>query len=256
MSIKEAVKAYWKKALLIVTDAALAVYLVLAMTAFNNPKEEVSVCSKVDIDIESASDGGFLNVADVKQMLEQQRIYPLAQPLRSISSRKIEETLEGSPYVNRAECYKTQEGNLCISLQQHTPVVRVMDIQGHDYYVDSEGGLLPNSTRYTCDLVVATGIITRKYAQETLTKVGNTLLADKFWQQQVEQLNVLGDGSIEMVPRVGDHIVYLGQPTDLEHKLSRLKKFYKYGLNKAGWNKYSRISVEYDNQIICKKRKS
>jgi len=254
MSIGEAVKAYWKKALLILADTVLAVYLVLAMTSFNNPKETVSVCSKVDIDIESDGDGGFLNADDVKQMLEQQHIYPLAQPLRCISSRKIEETLESSPYVNQAECYKTQEGDLCISLRQHTPVVRVMDVQGNDYYVDSEGGLLPNSTRYTCDLVVATGIITRKYAQETLTKVGNTLRADKFWQQQVEQLNVLGDGTLELVPRVGDHIVYLGQPTNLERKLERLKKFYKYGLNKTGWNKYSRISVEYDNQIICKKR--
>lgn len=35
-----------------------------------------------------------------------------------------------------------------------------------------------------------------------------------------------------------------------------MRKFYLYGLNKAGWNKYSYISVEFDNQIICKKVKS
>jgi cell division protein FtsQ len=70
----------------------------------------------------------------------------------------------------------------------------------------------------------------------------------------VEQLNILEDGSIEMVPRVGDHIVFLGSPTNFENKLARLEKFYRYGLSKAGWNKYSYISVEFDNQIICKKR--
>ena len=32
------------------------------------------------------------------------------------------------------------------------------------------------------------------------------------------------------------------------------RKFYQYGLSQAGWNKYSRISVEFDNQIICKRR--
>jgi len=243
----------WKKALLIALDVVLAVYLVLAMTAFNNPKEVVSVCTKVNIDIDGSQEGGFLNAGDVKQMLENNRIYPLAQPLRYISSRKIEETLQSNPYVDRAECYKTQDGHLCISLAQRTPVMHVLAVNGNDYYVDSQGGLLPPS-KYTCDLVIATGHISPQYAKTTLSKVGNELMADKFWQQQVQQLNVLADGSIEMVPRVGDHIVYLGHPVKLGEKLERLRKFYKYGLNKAGWNNYSRINVEFDNQIICKKR--
>ena len=41
----------------------------------------------------------------------------------------------------------------------------------------------------------------------------------------------------------------------VETKLDRLAKFYKYGLSKAGWNKYSYIDLEFDNQIICKKKK-
>jgi cell division protein FtsQ len=39
-------------------------------------------------------------------------------------------------------------------------------------------------------------------------------------------------------------------------KMGRLEKFYKYGLSQAGWNKYSSINLEFDNQIICKKRDS
>ena len=38
-------------------------------------------------------------------------------------------------------------------------------------------------------------------------------------------------------------------------KLTRLEKFYKYGLSQVGWNKYSYIDLEFDNQIICKKKK-
>ncbi len=40
----------------------------------------------------------------------------------------------------------------------------------------------------------------------------------------------------------------------INKKLTRLEKFYKYGLSQAGWNKYSYINLEFDNQIICKKR--
>ena len=77
---------------------------------------------------------------------------------------------------------------------------------------------------------------------------------DEFWKSEITQLNILSDGSVELVPRVGDHIAYLGQPIRITKKLERLRKFYQYGLTQAGWNKYSRVSVEYDNQIICKRR--
>ena len=39
----------------------------------------------------------------------------------------------------------------------------------------------------------------------------------------------------------------------VREKLKRLRNFYRYGLSVAGWNKYQRIDIQYDNQIICKK---
>jgi len=116
------------------------------------------------------------------------------------------------------------------------------------------GNIMPGG-RYTSDLVVATGHITRRYAQQTLMPIGNLIINDRFWRSQIEQLHILPDGSMEMVPRVGNHIVYLGRPTDISRKLGRLEKFYKYGLSQAGWNKYSYINLEFDNQIICRKTK-
>jgi cell division protein FtsQ len=100
---------------------------------------------------------------------------------------------------------------------------------------------------------VATGHISKKYAQKSLTRIGNFLIHNPLWRSQIEQVNVLTDGSMEVIPRVGDHIVYLGQPVGLDKKFTRLEKFYRYGLSKAGWNKYSYINLEFDNQIICKK---
>ena len=67
-------------------------------------------------------------------------------------------------------------------------------------------------------------------------------------------MHVLADRTVELVPRVGDHIVYLGRLEQVEQKLDRLKRFYEQGLNKVGWNKYRRISVEFGNQVICTRR--
>lgn len=243
----------WKKTLIATINVAIAAYLVLAVTAFNKPDNSRMVCSQVKITISDDIVAGFLDADEIKAILKRNGVYPLGKSMGSVSVRRIEETLKDSPFVDKVQCHKTQSGYVCISLTQRMPLIRVKADNGEDYYIDSRGGIMPN-TKYTTDLIIATGHISRKYAAKVLTPVGNYLVKDKFWQNQIVQINVLGDGSMEMVPRVGEHIVYLGQPQHVDRKLKRLEKFYKYGLNKAGWNKYAYISLEFDNQIICKRK--
>jgi cell division protein FtsQ len=116
-------------------------------------------------------------------------------------------------------------------------------------------------------MIIATGYITKWYAQRYISTLSKTIMYDDFWKNQIEQINILPDKGVELIPRVGNHIIYLGalpesnlkkeRKKEIEdfvtHKLDRLKKFYKYGLSQAGWNKYSYINLEFDNQIICKK---
>ena len=243
----------WKKTIIIILDVAIAVYLLLAVTVFNRPDDKATVCTEVNIQIDGGQQrGGFLNPTEVKRLLERQRLYPLAQPMQFVSTRQMEEALLKNPYVDQVECYKTQNGHVCINLTQRQPVLHIMTAGGEQYYVDAGGDILPHS-RLADNLLVATGPISRSYARKRLAPIANQILSDRFWHEQTEQLNVLGDGTLELVPRVGDHIIYLGAPRDIPKKLERLRKFYKYGLSQAGWDRYKRISVEFDNQIICKR---
>ena len=245
----------WKKSFIVAFDIAIAAYLLLAVSAFNTPAEKATVCTEVQTDINNEMNAdGFINSSEVRKILERNHLYPLARPMAEVSSRNIEEALQKSPFVEKAECYKTQGGHVCINIKQRMPILHVMASNGDNYYLDTYGSILPES-KYATDIIIATGQISKKYAQKTLYKVGNELLKDKFWQNQVVQVNVLNDGTVEMVPRVGDHIIYIGPPVNISKKLDRLRKFYLYGLNEAGWNKYSYINVEFDNQIICKKAK-
>ncbi len=243
----------WKKTAIIAIDVIIGGYLILAVTAFNKPDERANVCTEVPITIEKESVDGFLSVDKIQLLLQQQHIYPMSEPMDKVNTRLIEETLQANALIDRAECYKTQTGRVCISIKQRIPVVRVMAQNGDDYYVDCRNELMPHHS-YTCHTLVATGAITKRYAQTVLAPLARTVIADNFWKNQIVQINVLDDGSIELVPRVGEHIAYLGQPVNVEHKLDRLRKFYRYGLSQAGWNHYSRVSVEFDNQIICKRK--
>jgi len=249
------IKINWKKTILVTMDLLLGVYLVLAVTAFNKPDNSRQICTQVKIDITDSQVAGFLNTDEIKKMLKHKKLYPLGKPAASIDCRKMEEALAASPFVDKVQCYKTQNGNISISLTQRMPVIRIMAENGSNYYLDNHGGIM-GKTKYTADIIIATGKISQKFAQTQLSKVANYIVHSELWNHQIEQINVLDDGTMELVPRVGEHIIYIGDATEIEQKFDRLEKFYRYGLSKVGWNKYKYISVEFSNQIICKRNDS
>lgn len=256
----------WKKVIIITLDLVLGTYLVLAITRFNKPDEKGLVCTKVNINIQDEMTNGFLNAKEIKQRLEFKKLYPLTKPLSEVNTRKIEETLKSSPFVKSAECYKTQDGLVDIYLTQRMPIVRIKSIYNEDYYVDDHNQIMPN-TSYTSDMIIATGYINKWYAKKYISLLSKSLMKSELWRNQIEQINVLPDRGIELVPRVGNHIIYIGNLPEsnqaskrekdiddfVNKKMDRLEKFYKYGLSQAGWNKYSYINIEFDNQIICKR---
>ena len=243
----------WKKIFTVSFSVIIGVYLLLAITAFNHPIERDMTCRDVQVTIEGNATGGFLTPADICRMLTEQELYPVGKRLTDVNLRAIEERLEAQELIERVEAYKTQSGNVKISISERVPVMRVM-ANGQDYYVDRDGKALMN-TGYVCNLIIATGSISQAYASRVLAPIGRIIMADDFRRNQIEQINVLPDSTVEIVPRVGGHIIYIGQPIGVTKKLERLRKFYRYGLSQAGWNKYSRISVEFNNQIVCKKKK-
>lgn len=242
-----------KTVIIAIIDVALVAYLFFAITVFNRTDDDSQLCSEVDIQIQDDVVDGFLDNSEIVRLMKQYNIYPMSQPMGGVDVRRIENVLEKSPFIDSVECYKTIDAGVVVKLTQRMPLIRVKNNNGDDYYIDNRGGVMPNN-KYAGDLVIATGDITKPYASKVLRQVGNYIVNSAFWHNQVEQLHVLSDGSIEMVPRVGDHIVYLGAPVNIPEKLDRLDKFYRYGLKEAGWNKYEMINVEFSNQIICKKR--
>lgn len=245
----------WKKWIIRILDLLLLVYLGFAVSSFNNPDDHASVCTKVNIEIADDSTDGFLSPKEIKNILEQKKLYPLNNPMRYVDTRRIETELKSSSFVKDVQCYKTQDGHVCIRLTQLLPIVRIQSIKGDDYYVDDNGRIMRND-KYAADLIVATGHITKEYAQKKLASIVRYINHSELWNSQVEQLYVLPDGTIEMIPRVGDHVVYLGEPEHIQEKLERLDLFYQNVLNKVGWNKYRYINLEFDNQIICKKKQN
>ncbi len=232
--------------------ALVAVYLVLAFAVLDK-KPMGSTCQGVDINIMDSANSAFINSKDVLGLLKQKKLYPKGMKMEGIYCKDMESILQQNPLIERAECYKTPKNRVTVNIYQRIPILRVMANNGEDYFIDSNGKIMPNG-HWPSQLVVATGYINKKYAKRHLTPFAKYLQEDEFWNNQIEQINVTSTGELEMVPRVGEHIVFLGKPFLIKEKLARLKTFYEKGLNVAGWNKYSRISLEFNNQVICTKK--
>ena len=189
----------------------------------------------------------------ILSLLKEKMLNPVGKPLDRVDVMAIESALSQHPLVGSAQCYKTGGDKVRINLSSKIPMVRVLNIYGQDFYVDSRGEILTQHS-LAVQLPVATGYIDRRFASEDLLEVVRAIDDSEFWKAQVEQIDVTKEGQIQLVPRVGDHLLVLGTADDVESKLDRLMNFYEKGLDNVGWNKYRTISVAYDNQVVCKKR--
>ena len=242
-----------RKIFLSIVMLALMAYLAVAVTAFNR-RPANQTCHDVRLIIKDTATADFVTKDEIKHTLQKNGIYPIGRKMERISTKTLEQTLNKLPLVSESECYKTPSGAICIEVEQRIPVLRIMSSNGENYYLDNKCTVLKPSTQCIAHRVVATGNIEKSFAKNELYKFALFLQDNAFWDAQVEQIHVLPDRTVELVPRVGDHIIYLGSLENFEEKLSRLKTFYQKGLSKVGWNKYSRISLEFSNQIICTKR--
>ena len=234
----------------------LVAYVAYAMIFMSGPDEEEK-CVAVELQMEQESSSVFVDEKEIEEMLKNAHVYPKGMLMKDVNTKKIEETIRNNEFISSVECYKSANGKLCISVKQRVPVVFVIPEGQDGYFVDVQGKIIPNKNNAT-DLVVASGAIDQKFASTKLAEFGQFLQTDDFWNCQIEQIYVTKDRKgrhvVELVPRVGDQIVYLGSMDDYQKKLRKLRVFYDKAVGTVGWEKYARVNLEYDNQIICTKR--
>jgi len=229
-------------------------------------------CRKVQIEVED--DGNyFVDEADVMDMLSSKGSRLQGSRMEDINTGMLEKIINTNPFIQNAEVFSTIDGNLNVTVKQRTPVLRIMNAKEEDFYIDENGVFMPVSDKYTAPVMIANGYIFNSYAErkvkisgynpsdtvtnrqmlEQLYTLTSILRKDAFWNAQIEQLYVNEWQEIEMIPRVGNHKIIIGDVSHAEEKLGRLLTFYKKGLNKIGWNTYHTINLKFKNQVVCSK---
>jgi cell division protein FtsQ len=249
---------------------AILVYLGLVFGFFAGRYEKL-LCENIKIKIADGKDRSFIAAPDILKMLEKNKIKYIGVKLNVINLNKIEQIVKSNQIIEECRAYTGINRTLHIEITQRDPLVRIIDKQGQGYYIDKEGNILNLSRRYAPRVLVVNGnirtpfrvgkpaninalhdSIAAKKLQDICTLV-NFINNEDFWNAQIVQVYVNHDGEFELIPRVGPHIILLGDIEDYEEKFKKLEIFYKEGLNNIGWNQYLTINLKYKDQVVCTK---
>lgn len=237
--------------------------IVVLMSFISVKKKEVKV-TKVEILIPGADN--FIERDEIDAILKEGEGQLIGRSLANINTHQIENTIKSNPYIAFVKVYADMDGVISIEIKQRQPVLRILNAGGQDYYVDSKGLKMPMSPNFTANVLVATGNILEGFSGRVdtlLTPLAKDLYKtalyakqDTLWDAQFEQIYVNDKKDIELVPRVGNQRIILGNADFIETKLSNLLAFYKQAMPMVGWNAYRTINLKYVNQIVAEKTDS
>lgn len=257
MSIKRQIR----RGLLITGWLAIGGGVLFLLAAAINKKNHAT-CAGYDITIGGTNEQVFIDKKDIVDLLTREGKRTIrGELLRTLDLRKMEAALEKSVWVSDAELFFDNNRVLRVNIREREPVARIFTDNGRSFYLDSSGTHLPLSDRFSARLPVFTGFPDKPGKREA----DSTLLEDvkhlsgfirqhPFWMDQIEQVVITPGRTFEMVPALGDNRIIFGNGSDYEQKFHRLLVFYLEVLRKTGFDKYSKINVQYARQVVATRR--
>jgi cell division protein FtsQ len=191
-------------------------------------------------------------------------------PMAGIDLVDLEKTVQANPYVSSCEVFQTIGGGLVMKAIVREPLVRIVNQEGQQFYLDYNGWAMPVNPVHPSLVVVANGKISDRFvslekSEKPLSSFpSNSIIhqiylvalhisRDLFLKSFIDQIYITDNNEIELVPKIGSQNIIFGNAEDATEKLENLKTFYQKVMSKMNWNVYKSINIKYKNQIVCSK---
>ncbi|OBQ54751.1 hypothetical protein JJL45_15170 [Tamlana sp. s12] len=168
----------------------------------------------------------------------------------TLALNELEKALKSNPMIKTAEVYVAINGTLNAEIEQKTPIARVNT--NASYYVDADGQYMPLSNNYSARVPLVTGYVEKnnlKSVYQIALKINN----DDFLKKHVYEIRQDESKQLFLKLRKCDFTVQLGSVNALDKKINNLKAFYKKALKDNILKDYSKVNLQFDNQVICTK---
>ncbi len=265
-------KINWKKVLVFSLWSIGGLGLIVTLGFVNSVQHDIR-CKEVHISFNEDVQHDFVDEHDIAELIRSKEKL-IGKPIGTINTTLLEKIIMSNSFVQTAEVYSSVDGRINVSVKQRNPLVRIITMHDEQFYIDDRGSFMPVSNKYSPPVLVANGYIFDRFAEQKINfvtplvndsamqnkpvieqvyELAHFIESDTFWNAQTEQIYVNENQELELIPRIGNHRIVIGDAENLTEKFNRLMIFYTQGLNKTGWNNYSIINLKYRNQVVCTK---
>lgn len=187
----------------------------------------------------------FIDEKDIRDLVKQ---YNPTRKIGDINIPELEKKINEIPFVDSANVYMNLNGNLNVDIKQRVPVFR-LNKNGRDFYVDEKGIEFPISKNYSLPCMLVTGNIEKSEYQklgELIEKIDKDDFSKKYF------IGISKDkDNYNLLTSEGNYKVEIGDLDNIDFKVKGFKTFVEKYLVYQDPNKYKKISVKYDNQIVA-----
>jgi len=238
-----------------------AIIIVGGIIAFTERRQGSASIRDITVKVKNAYENHFLDEDDIVSLMELKKDNLKGASLDRVNMKEVENKIRRDPFIKDAQLYSDLKGNLVVSAELRRPIARIVRSDGPDGYISEDGTIMPVSDQFTSRVILISGSYVRQILNQDnisaaengiqLMELLNTIREDEFWNAQIAQLDIDSKTRITIYPQVGDERIEFGRPENVDTKLKKLMIFYKEILPRMGWNKYDRVNLEYEGQIVA-----
>jgi cell division protein FtsQ len=223
-------------------------------------KKDNSVCKGYEIEIIGINNNFFIGKTEILEIIEKVAGKEIkGKEINKMNLLEMENQIKKDVWISKATLYFDKNDILMVKVEEKNPIARVFSNQGTSFYIDHSLNMLPLSKKHSARLPVFTNFPS---ALKVLSKADSALLDnikamslyiqnDAFLMAMIDQVDITSKNKFELIPKLGDQIILFGDATNIEKKFDKLKLFYKNVISVKGWKKYSKVNLEFDNQIVA-----
>lgn len=182
----------------------------------------------------------------------------------------VREKLAENPWATDVRTSLSLRRVLNIEMTECQPIMRIYNNEGKSLYLDKDGNIFPVGKRHIPHVLICSGHlsfpVTREkchnisdslYVSTDLPdafKVASSILSDGYASQNVGHIHFAKNRQYELVVRNSELRVILGYSDNVPEKLVKMKHFFDRMTGREELNGYSKINLNYKNQVVCTKK--
>ena len=232
----------WGKILLV-----LSLIFSIGVLYASNLKNNSRIINKIHVEIIPNS-SYFITADSIRNSINK---YILTSK-DSISLSKIEQEIDKNTYVEKSQVYMKIGQELNVDIKQKEPIARVITADSI-FYLDKNSNFMSLSKLKSLNVPIVFGF-NKKSDLKYLTEISLIIKKDEFLNKNISQIFIKDDQKIDLKMRGNNTIIEFGNNKRLKNKIQNLKAFYNRAISKNEIDKYKKINLRFENQVVVVKK--